>query len=72
MSDQTADTPRRLPAFVRAIDPAVATAFGCILLLLLLGSLYSSNFLSAEYLLLQLISLHGPVTQSDEEVLTLA
>ena len=44
----------RLPAFVRRIDPAVATAFACIILLLVLGSLYSRNFLSPEYLLLQL------------------
>ena len=36
------------------IDPPVATAFGCILLLLLLGSLYSQSFLSPEYLLQQL------------------
>jgi ribose transport system permease protein len=40
--------------FVRRFDPAVATAFGCIVLLLLLGSLYSRNFLSLEYLLQQL------------------
>jgi ribose transport system permease protein len=32
----------------------VATAFGCIVVLLLLGSLYSPNFLSPEYLLQQL------------------
>lgn len=38
----------------RKIDPAVATAFGCIVLLLFLGSLYSSSFLSPEYLLQQL------------------
>ena len=38
----------------RRIDPAVATAFGCIVLLLGLGSLYSSSFLSPEYLLQQL------------------
>lgn len=44
----------RLPAPFRHVDPAVLTAFGCILLLLLLGSLYSSNFLSLEYLLQQL------------------
>src|SRR6266702_7114360 len=36
------------------IDVPVATAFGCILLLLVLGSVYSSNFLSPEYLLQQL------------------
>lgn len=41
-------------AFLRRADPAVATAFGCILLLLLLGSLYSSSFLSPDYLLQQL------------------
>jgi len=41
-------------ALWRRLDPAVATAFGCIVLLLLLGSLYSSSFLSPEYLLQQL------------------
>ncbi|MCZ4094445.1 ABC transporter permease [Sinorhizobium psoraleae] len=44
----------RLPAFLRRADPAVLTAFGCILLLLFLSSLYSSNFLSLNYLLQQL------------------
>jgi ribose transport system permease protein len=44
----------RLPGFLRALDPAAATAFGCILLLLLFGSLYSTSFLSPEYLLQQL------------------
>ncbi len=44
----------RLSVFLRRFDPAVATAFACILLLLLLGSLYSSNFLSPGYLLQQL------------------
>jgi ribose transport system permease protein len=39
---------------VRRFDPAVATAFACILLLLFVGSLYSRNFLSPEYLLQQL------------------
>jgi ribose transport system permease protein len=38
----------------RKIDPAVATAFGCVILLLFLGSLYTSSFLSPEYLLQQL------------------
>jgi ribose transport system permease protein len=38
----------------RRIDPAIAAAFGCIALLLLLGSLYSRSFLSPEYLLQQL------------------
>ena len=42
-----------LPGFVRR-DPAVATAFVCIVVLLLVGSLYSRNFLSPEYLLQQL------------------
>ncbi|GLS33917.1 ABC transporter permease [Mesorhizobium albiziae] len=39
---------------MRRADPAVATAFACIVLLLLIGSLYSSSFLSLDYLLLQL------------------
>lgn len=38
----------------RRIDPAVATAFGCIVLVLMVGALYSPNFLSPEYLLQQL------------------
>jgi ribose transport system permease protein len=38
----------------RRIDPAIASAFGCILVLLLLGSLYSRSFLSPDYLLQQL------------------
>jgi ribose transport system permease protein len=54
MSEQAEGTTRKLPALLRSMDPAVATAFGCILLLLLLGSLYSRNFLSPEYLLQQL------------------
>ncbi len=44
----------RLPAFMRRFDPAVTTAFACILLLLFVGAMYSSNFLSPEYLLQQL------------------
>ena len=43
-----------MPALLRRVDRAVATAFGCILLLLLVGSLYSASFLSPEYLLQQL------------------
>jgi ribose transport system permease protein len=43
----------RMPGFVRR-DPAVAIAFACIVVLLLVGSLYSQNFLSPEYLLQQL------------------
>ncbi|MGE5150914.1 MAG: ABC transporter permease [Rhodospirillaceae bacterium] len=38
----------------RRIDPAIAWAFACIVLVLLVGSLYSSSFLSPEYLLQQL------------------
>jgi ribose transport system permease protein len=56
MSDITGERgmERRLPKFIRRIDPAVATAFGCILLLLAVGSIYSTSFLSVEYLLQQL------------------
>src|SRR3954447_20652185 len=36
------------------VDPAIAWAFGCIVLVLLIGSLYSSSFLSPQYLLQQL------------------
>ncbi|MFC5758567.1 ABC transporter permease [Rhizobium sp. GCM10022189] len=43
-----------VPARLRGVDPAVAIAFGCIILLLLGGSLYSPNFLSPDYLLQQL------------------
>ncbi|MDP9811111.1 ribose transport system permease protein [Rhizobium tibeticum] len=43
-----------VPIRLRGRDPAVAIAFGCILLLVLGGSIYSSNFLSADYLLQQL------------------
>ncbi len=46
--------PSRMPAMFRRIDPAVLTAFACIVLLLLLGSLYSTSFLSPQYLLQQL------------------
>src|SRR5450755_278087 len=38
----------------RRIDPAIVSAFGCIVVVLLVGSLYSSSFLSPEYLLQQL------------------
>ncbi|CDX29846.1 ABC transporter permease [Mesorhizobium sp. WSM4935] len=44
----------RMPKFLRRADPAVLTAFACIVILLLLGSLYSRSFLSPEYLLQQL------------------
>jgi ribose transport system permease protein len=53
---EDASTMRQIPVptRLRGVDPAVAIAFGCIILLLLGGSLYSSNFLSPEYLLQQL------------------
>ena len=48
------DGKRSRSAFLRRMDPAVVTAFGCIVVLLLLGSLYSTSFLSPDYLLQQL------------------
>lgn len=55
MSDTTmARLAGRLPQFLRRADPAVVTAFACIVVLLFLGSLYSRSFLSPEYLLQQL------------------
>jgi ribose transport system permease protein len=44
----------RIGGMRRRLDPAIAWAFGCIVLLLLIGSLYSSSFLSPQYLLQQL------------------
>src|SRR6185295_4385318 len=44
----------RVPVMLRRLDPAVTTAFACIVLLLFLGSLYSRDFLRPEYLLQQL------------------
>ncbi len=41
-------------ALKRRIDPPVAIAFACVLVMLFLGSLYSRSFLSPEYLLQQL------------------
>jgi ribose transport system permease protein len=38
----------------RRFDPAVTWAFGCVVLVLLVGSLYSRSFLSPDYLLQQL------------------
>ncbi len=52
--DPAGPAPSRLPAALRRVDPAAATAFGCIVVLLLLGSLYSRSFLSPGYLLQQL------------------
>jgi ribose transport system permease protein len=54
MSDVTRPAMAGLPKLLRRFDPAVVTAFGCIVLLLLLGSLYSRSFLSPDYLLQQL------------------
>src|SRR5438045_9661605 len=54
MTNTPAATERRPRDWRQRIDVPVATAFGCILLLLALGSVYSSNFLSPEYLLQQL------------------
>lgn len=47
----TLDAPK---AWLKRADKPVLAAFGCIVLLLLLGSFYSSSFLSPEYLLQQL------------------
>jgi ribose transport system permease protein len=44
----------KVPALARRVDPAVASAFGCIIALLLIGSIYSTSFLSPDYLLQQL------------------
>ena len=44
----------RTSVATRRVDPAVVWAFGCVVLVLLLGSLYSRSFLSPEYLLQQL------------------
>ena len=56
MSDAAREQPVRPPSrnSVGRIDPAVATAFACIMLLLAVGSFYSTSFLSPEYLLQQL------------------
>ena len=65
MSDTTT---AKIP-LLRRLDPAVTTAFVCIILLLLAGSIYSRNFLSPEYLLQQLkvASFLGVIASSDEE-----
>lgn len=39
---------------IKGIEPAVLIAFGCIVVLLVVGAMYSRNFLSATYLLQQL------------------
>ena len=45
---------RPRPRWIRRLDPAVLTACGCIVALLLVGSLYTRAFLSPTYLLQQL------------------
>ncbi len=54
MTQTLEPAPSRVRAALRGMDPAVATSFGCILALLALGSLYSTSFLSPDYLLQQL------------------
>jgi ribose transport system permease protein len=54
VTDSITKAPAKHHGWWERIDVPVATAFGCIVLLLLLGSLYSPNFLSPEYLLQQL------------------
>jgi ribose transport system permease protein len=53
MTDTTAAIPKTR-SWRDRVDVPVITAFGCIVVLLVLGSLYSPNFLSPEYLLQQL------------------
>lgn len=53
MIEQTVVAPASIPVRQRLNLPVV-TAFGCVILLLVVGSLYSPNFLSPEYLLQQL------------------
>lgn len=52
--DEAGSMNARVASALRRLDPAVMAAFGCIVVLLLLGSLYSTSFLSPEYLLQQL------------------
>src|SRR5689334_24727873 len=54
MADTTANAVPKTRAWRDRLDVPVVTAFGCIVVLLVLGSLYSPNFLSPEYLLQQL------------------
>ena len=57
MAETTTPAPRSGSSWEslrRRLDPAIVAAFGCIAVLLLVGSLYSSSFLSPEYLLQQL------------------
>ncbi|HVW92289.1 MAG TPA: ABC transporter permease [Devosia sp.] len=55
MAETTAPVPSgRSKSWRDGVNVPVLTAFGCIIVLLVLGSLYSPNFLSPEYLLQQL------------------
>ena len=54
MTDAAPVLERMMPQALRRFDPAVVIAFGCILVLLLVGALYSPSFLSPAYLLQQL------------------
>lgn len=55
MSNQIQTTaPNRLAALRQNLDLPVLIAFGCIIVLLIVGSFYSANFLSPQYLLQQL------------------
>src|SRR6185295_5830498 len=53
-NDSGAATGSMMGRMRRRIDPAIASAFGCIIVVLLVGSFYSTSFLSPEYLLQQL------------------
>jgi len=54
MTATAAEAAIRRARFLSKVDPAVATAYACILVLLLLGGIYNSSFLSLDYLLQQL------------------
>lgn len=54
MTDTVSTVPLKTRSWRDQLNMPVVTAFGCIIVLLLLGSLYSPNFLSPEYLLQQL------------------
>jgi ribose transport system permease protein len=58
MADARADSRGAPPDWLRRrlkrVDPAIASAFGCIAIVLFVGSLYSTSFLSPDYLLQQL------------------
>ena len=54
MTDAAPVLERMMPQALRRFDPAVVIAFGCIVVLLMVGALYSPSFLSPTYLLQQL------------------